>query len=91
MLGQVKTIQMIRLYICGDWTQFTQMHFVRAVFEAWQKNLWNTGQVKLYPNTLVNWNVCVSENDYIMFRKEHLGQFDKEVNYVDEVEFLSLW
>ena len=26
-----------------------------------------------------------------VFRKEHLGQFDKEVNYVDEVEFLSLW
>ena len=32
--------------------------------------------------------VCEHENS---FRKEHLGQFNKEVNYVDEVEFLSLW
>ena len=26
-----------------------------------------------------------------VFRKEHLEQFDKEVNYVGEVEFVSLW
>ena len=32
--------------------------------------------------------VCEHENS---FRKEHLGQFNKEVNYVGEVEFVSLW
>ena len=31
---------------------------------------------------------CV--NMKTVFRKEHLGQFDKEVNYVDEVEFLAV-
>ena len=32
---------------------------------------------------------CV--NMKTVFRKEHLGQFEKEVNYVGEVEFVSLW